>query len=122
MATATERATLGAEEARLEGKGFAGRATNAAKATNAAATGQVDNHGAAPFNSGVHQHNTDLGPDGTHVGDRDHLDHHHHHDNGGMLGKTEEEMAKLRNRTLVTHEGEAYCPNPNIRDLVSPTA
>jgi len=32
-------------------------------------------------------------------------------------GHTEEEMAKLRTRTLVTHEGEAYCPNPNIRDL-----
>jgi hypothetical protein len=34
-----------------------------------------------------------------------------------MLGHTEEEMARLRTKTMVTHEGEAYCPNPNIRDL-----
>lgn len=44
---------------------------------------------------------------------------HHHHDNGGILGRTEEELSRLRLRTHITHEGEAYCPNPNIKDLVS---
>jgi hypothetical protein len=98
----------------MEGKGPAGRAADAAKA---AATGRVDhNRGVGPFNDGVHHDGTHLRPDGTHVGDRGLFDHHHH-DNGGMFGHTEEEMARLRNRTHITHEGEAYCPNPNIRDL-----
>lgn len=108
MATATERAALGAEEGRREGKGPAGRAADAAKA---AATGRGDHPGVASLDNG----------DNILVADRGLLDHHHHSHNGGMLGHTEEEMAKLRTRTLVTHEGEAYCPNPNIRDLVSPT-
>lgn len=45
--------------------------------------------------------------------------HHNHHANGGLMERTEEEIARLRNRTQITHEGEAYCPNPNLRDLVS---
>ncbi|KAG0619256.1 hypothetical protein M758_4G126300 [Ceratodon purpureus] len=145
MATATERAAIGAEEARMEGKGPVGRAGDAAKA---AATGRVDNNrGVGPFNDGLHNdglhhdglHNdglhhdglhhdglhhdglhhdgTHLGPNGTQVGDRGLLKDHHHHNHGGLLGHTEEEMARLRNRTSITHEGEAYCPNPNIRDL-----
>lgn len=115
MATATERAAIAAEEARIEGKGPGGRAADAAAA---AATGRVDhNRGVGPFNDGVHHDGMHLGPDGTRVGDRGLVGHHHH--NGGVLGHTEEEMARLRTRTHVTHEGEAYCPNPNIRDLVS---
>lgn len=34
-----------------------------------------------------------------------------------MLGNTEEEMARLRIKTHITAEGDAYCPNPNLRDL-----
>lgn len=77
-----------------EGRGFGG---NAAK-NNAATFGTHGDQNGAFVGDGV-------------------LGHH----NGGMLGHTEEEMAHLRNRTLVTHEGEAYCPNPAIRDLVSKT-
>jgi hypothetical protein len=40
-----------------------------------------------------------------------------HHE--GLMERTEEEVARLRNRTQITHEGEAYCPNPNLRDLVN---
>lgn len=114
MATATQRAEIGAEEGRLEGKGPVRRAGDAAEA---AATGRVnENRGVGPFNDGVRD-GTNLGPDGTRVGDRGLLNDHRHHDNGGLLGHTEEEMARLRLRTTITHEGEAYCPNPNIRDL-----
>ena len=111
MATATDRAAIGAEEARMEGKGPGGRAAEAAKN----AVTDRDQRAVGPFNDGTH----DLaGRDGTHVGDRG-LFNHHHHDNGEMLGHTEEEMARLRNHSHVTYESEAYCPNPNIRDLVS---
>ncbi|KAG0589953.1 hypothetical protein M758_1G057800 [Ceratodon purpureus] len=113
MATATQRAAIGAEEARMEGKGPGGRAAEAARN---AVTGR-DQPGVGPFNDGVHHDGTHLaGVDGTHVGERGLFDHHHH-ENGGMLEHTEEEMARLRNRTHITHESEAYCPNPNIRDL-----
>lgn len=113
MATATERAAIGAEEARMEGKGPGGRAAEAARN---AATGR-DQRVVLP--DGVHHDGAHLvGHDGAHVGDRGLLDHHHH-DNVGILGHTEEEMARLRIRTHISHEGEAYCPNPNIRDLVS---
>lgn len=47
-----------------------------------------------------------------------HDTHHHHSSNSGLSGHTEEELAHLRLRTQVTHEGEAYCPNPNLKDLV----
>jgi hypothetical protein len=55
----------------------------------------------------------------TAVGDRGLFDHHNrdHHRHGDFLGNTEEEMARLRLKTHITHEGDAYCPNPNIRDL-----
>ena len=63
---------------------------------------------------------TDLNGDG--IADRGIMGpghHHNHHTNGGLMERTEEEIARLRNRTQITHEGEAYCPNPNLRDLVS---
>ena len=84
--TPTERAEIGAEEARLEGKGPIGEASEAAKNV---VTGRDDN--GVIVNNGA-----------------------------GPLGNTEEEFARLRTRTLITHEGEAYCPNPNIRNLVTP--
>lgn len=33
------------------------------------------------------------------------------------MGQIEEELGRLLLRTQVTHEGEAYCPNPNIKNL-----
>lgn len=94
MATATERAAIGAEEARLQGRGPAGRA---AEGLRNVATGR-DNLG-----------------NNTTVGDRGLLNHNHQ--DGGMLGHTEEELARLRLNTHITAEGDAYCPNPNLRDL-----
>lgn len=135
MATATERAAIGADEARLAGKGPAGRAVEGVKN---AATGRDDNlegrggvdpyynnnnnlggrTGVDPFNNnnnlggrtGVDPYNNN----GTAVEDRGLFGRDH---NGGMLGKTEEEMARLRINTHITAEGDAYCPNPNLRDL-----
>lgn len=39
------------------------------------------------------------------------------HHGAGMLGRTDEELARLQNRTVITGESEPYAPNPNIRDL-----
>lgn len=107
--TATERAETGAETARAEGHGAAGQAVEAAK--NAATgrdepavvdrSGVVEPGAAAASTSGTARS----------------LGAHHHRDNG-VLGRTEEEVARLRTRTQITKEGDAYCPNPNIRDLV----
>lgn len=124
MATARERAAIGAEEARLEGRGPAGRAAEGAKnaVTNRDTLGGPNNNLGAG--------NTGYGADGT-TGNRglfnDGLNgpghatgFGYHHSNGaGLMERTEEELANLRNRTEVTGEGEAYCPNPNLRDLVS---
>lgn len=122
MATATERAAIGAEEARMEGRGPGGRAAEAARNV---ATGR-DQPGVGPINNGVG--NTGVGPvnNGTTVGDRGLLDHRDHRrggvlggHHGDMLGNTEEEFARLRTKTHITAEGDAYCPNPNLRDLVT---
>ncbi|KAG0619254.1 hypothetical protein M758_4G126100 [Ceratodon purpureus] len=126
MATAMERAAIGAEEGRMEGKGPAGRA---AEGLRNVATGRDNN---LAGRTGVDPYNNNFN-DGTTVGDRGLFDrnHDHHnggllghhnggmlgHNNGGMLGHTEEEMARLRLNTHVTAEGDAYCPNPNLRDL-----
>ena len=118
--TATERAAIGAEEGRLEGRGPVGRASEAAKNV---ATGRDDirplnrppGAGVGPVGTGVGSGvGTGLGPDG--VTDRGLMGGRHHE---GLMERTEEEVARLRNRTQITHEGEAYCPNPNLRDLVS---
>lgn len=117
MATATERAAIGAEEARLEGRGPVGRASEAAKNV---ATGRDDGllnrppgAGVGPVGTGVGSGvGTGFGPDG--VTDRGVMGGRHHE---GLMERTEEEVARLRNRTQITHEGEAYCPNPNLRDL-----
>jgi hypothetical protein len=112
MATATERAAIGAEQARMEGRGPGGRA---AEALQNAATGRDNYLGADPYNNNFNN--------GTTVGDRGLFDRNHHHNgllghhNGDMLGHTEEEMARLRVNTHITAEGDAYCPNPNARDL-----
>lgn len=94
--TPTERAAIGAETASLEGRGPAGQAVEAAKNV---ATGRDDYPKMEPSSSsnGAGQH----------------------HNNDGLLGHTEEELSRLRLRTQITHEGEAYCPNPNIKDMVS---
>jgi hypothetical protein len=110
MATATERAAIGAEEARMEGRGPGGRAAEAARNV---ATGRDNN----VVNNGT-----------TTVGDRGllgHSDSDRHrpggllsgHRHGDVLGNTEEEFARLRTKTHITAEGDAYCPNPNLRDL-----
>lgn len=97
--TPTERAEVGAETARVEGRGPAGQAAEAAKNV---VTGRDDGPGAV-----VDRSSNNVGSLGA-----------HHHSNNGLLGHTEEEFARLRTRTTVTHEGEAYCPNPNIKHLV----
>lgn len=128
MATA-ERAAVGAEKARLEGRGPVGQTAEAAKN---AATG-TDGLGVG---SGVGAPGTargDLiaggpavgsgapGTLGTGVESRGFPGHHRRSSSAGsgLMERTEEELARLRNRTQITHEGEAYCPNPNLRDLVS---
>jgi hypothetical protein len=141
MATATERAAIGAEEARLAGKGPVGRAVEGVRN---AATGRDDNlagrGGVDPYNNnnnlggrtGVdpfNNNNNNLGGrtgvdpynnNGTAVEGRGLFGRDHQRgglNNGGMLGHTEEEMARLRINTHITAEGDAYCPNPNLRDL-----
>lgn len=142
MATA-ERAAVGAEKARLEGRGPVGQTAEAAKN---AATGR---DGVGVGSSGVGAPLTPRGdsvvggpavgaPVVTARGDsvvggpavgsgvpggvesRGFPGHHRRSSSAGsgLMERTEEELARLRNRTQITHEGEAYCPNPNLRDLV----
>lgn len=108
--TATERAETGAETARMEGKGSAGQAAEAVKnvVTGRDEPAVVDRSGVVEPGSAAATTST-AGAVGA---------HHQHHVDNGVLGRTEEELARLRTRTHITHEGEAYCPNPNIRDLV----
>jgi len=139
--TATQKAAAGAEEARMEGKGVGGQAVEAAKnvvtgrdgplkrppgmvgATDLDRPGMLGSEMNRPGLVGPHAAGgvgTDLNDDG--IPDRGIMGpghHHNHHANGGLMERTEEEIARLRNRTQITHEGEAYCPNPNLRDLVS---
>ena len=138
--TATQKAAAGAEEARMEGKGVGGQAAEAAKnvvtgrdgplkrppgmvgATDLDRPGMANTEMNRPGMVGPHAGGvgTDLNGDG--IADRGIMGpghHHNHHTNGGLMERTEEEIARLRNRTQITHEGEAYCPNPNLRDLVS---
>ena len=96
ITTPTERAEIGAETAREEGKGKVGEAVEAARNV---ATGRDDGP------SAVVDRGTSNGV-GAPIR------------NGDVLGHTEEEFARLRTRSEVTHEGEAYCPNPNIKHLV----
>lgn len=118
MATAMDRSAIGAEEARMEGRGPGGQA---AEGLRNVATDRDNGLGAAGPN---------FNNNGTAVGDRGLLDHNHDHRHGGILGHhndgtlghTEEEMTRLRTKTHVTAEGDAYCPNPNVRDLVSKNA
>lgn len=112
MAAVTERATVGAETARMEGKGVVGRATEAAMNV---ATGRDGPH--YPLNGASETTGTGVGDD--RLGNRSGFIDTHHYNGEGLMGRTEEEMARLRNRTEITREGEPYAPNPNIRDLVS---
>jgi len=96
MATAMDRANVGYDQARMEGKGAVGSTADAVKA----AAGR-------PTDTAVNHHNG-LGHGTTEY------DHSHY---GTGLEHTEEELARLRNRTVVTGESEAYAPNPNIKDL-----
>lgn len=102
MATAGDRANIGYDEARMEGKGPVGGAVDAAKAAlgrgGAGATTGVD------YPSGLAHRGTDF-----------EVGAHH----GGMLGHTEEEIARLQTRTVITGESEPYAPNPDIKGLVS---
>lgn len=130
MATAKERAALGAQEARLEGKGVVGQGVEGLEnIATGRDDGLPDRAGTGPLGNTVGDRGlgyTETGPFDHDRGflDRDHDRHRggilgnregHHH--GGMLGNTEEEMARLRTRTHITAEGDAYCPNPNVRDL-----
>lgn len=100
MATAGDRANIGYDEARMEGKGPVGGAVDAAKAAlgrgGAGATTGVD------YPSGLAHRGTDF-----------EVGAHH----GGMLGHTEEEIARLQTRTVITGESEPYAPNPDIKGL-----
>ena len=110
MASATDRANIGYDQARMEGKGPVGGAVDAARA--AAARGGPATGVDYPA-SGMANRGTDYN------GMRDGVDNGMARHEGGILGRTEEELARLRNRTVVTGESEPYAPNPNIRDLVS---
>lgn len=107
MAAVTERATVGAETARMEGKGVVGRTAEAAINV---ATGRDGPH--YPLDRTGETTGTGVDYDG--LGNRS-----EYYNGEGVMGRTEEEMARLRNRTEITREGEPYAPNPNIRDLVS---
>jgi hypothetical protein len=101
MAAAMERANIGYDEARMEGKGPVVGAVDAVKA--AAGKGGVAPATGVDYPSGLENRGTEYG-----------VEHR-----GGVLGRTEEELARLQNRTVITSESEPYAPNPNIRDLVS---
>lgn len=120
MATATERAAIGAQEARMEGKGVGGQAAEGLRNVATGRDNGLGHHNGLGHDGPFDHDTTDRG-----LFDRD---HNRHHDgilgnhttglhNGGMLGHTEEEMARLRTKTHITAEGDAYCPNPNVRDL-----
>lgn len=97
MAAAADRANIGYDEARMEGRGPVGSAVDAAKA----AAGRGTNTG--PYdNSGLENRGALGGAQGY---------------QGGMMGRTEEELARLQNRSVITSESEPYAPNPNIKDL-----
>jgi hypothetical protein len=108
MAAVTERATVGAETARMEGKGVVGRTAEAAINV---ATGRDGPHYPLDRTGETTEY------DG--LGNRSEFIDTNHYNGEGIMGRTEEEMARLRNRTEITREGEPYAPNPNIRDLVS---
>lgn len=115
MATA-ERAAVGAEKARLEGKGPVGRTAEAARNV---ATGRDGLGVGAPAAATTARGDSIVGAPAT-VGTTGVAGHHRRSSSAGsgLMERTEEELARLRNRTQITHEGEAYCPNPNLRDLV----
>jgi hypothetical protein len=102
MATTGERAAIGAEEARLEGRGPVGEAVEGAEMAEAGRTGRRARRGDRLPGHRSRSRSLSDGEGG--LGRR----HRHHH---GGLGEGV--------RTIVSNEGEAYCPNPNIRDLVS---
>lgn len=99
MATAGERAAIGAETARMEGKGVGGQAVDAAKT---AATGRVGRprrrHVRLPGHSRSVSRSTSASSS-----DDEGRRHHGLHPEGV--------------RTVVSNEGEAYCPNPNMHNL-----
>lgn len=105
MATAGERAAMGAETARMEGKGVGGQAVDAAQA---AATGRM----------GRPRHRRTRLPGHSRSVSRS---------SSSSLSSSDEESMRRRGhhhgaegvRTIVSNEGEAYCPNPNARHLVS---
>jgi hypothetical protein len=98
MATAGERAAIGAETARMEGRGAAGQGMEAAKA---AATGRV----------GRPRHRRVRLPGQSRS-----------RSVSSSLSSSDEESMRRRHgaegvRTVVSNEGEAFCPNPNARNL-----
>lgn len=106
MTTAGERAAMGAETARMEGKGAGGQAVDAAEA---AATGRT----------GRTRHRRTRLPGHSRSVSRS--------SSSSSLSSSDEESMRRRGhhhgvegvRTIVSNEGEAYCPNPNLRNLVS---
>lgn len=142
--TATQKAAAGAEEARMEGKGVGGQASEAAKnvvtgrdgplkrpprmvgATDLDRPGMANTQMNRPGMLGSDVNRPGLvGPHAGGVGtgdgiaDRGIMGPGNYDNHEGLMERTEVEVARLRNRTQITHEGEAYCPNPNLRDLVS---
>jgi hypothetical protein len=112
MAAAMNRANIGYDEARMEGKGAVGGAVDAAKAAaGRGTTGYAPGRGAAGYDQTGLDYSNGLENRGV-VG-RDQAQR------GGLLGRTEEELARLQTRSEITGESEAYAPNPNTRDLVS---
>lgn len=92
-----ERAALGREEARMEGKGVVGQGVDAAKA---AATGRVGRRRTRlPGQQGLNRSRSSS----LSSSDEEGLRRHH-----GVEGV----------RTIVSNEGEAFCPNPNTMNLV----
>lgn len=96
MATVGERAALGREEARMEGKGVVGQGVDAAKA---AATGRVGRRRTRlPGQTGLNRSRSSS----LSSSDEEGLRRHH-----GVEGV----------RTIVSNESEAFCPNPNTMNL-----
>lgn len=96
MNTVGARATVGAEVGREEGKGVVGRNVEAAMNVVTGRDG--------PHQPGTGVGGTGVGGYGRGVG------------NGGVIGAEEltaAEIERLQVRSVVTNEGDAYCPIPD---------
>lgn len=116
MATVGERAAMGAEVAHMEGKGPGGEAVDAAKA---AVTGRVGRPRRRHVRLPGHSRSVSRSTSASSSDEESRLrrGHHHlHHDHHGV-DDVHHHHGVEGVRTVVSNEGEAYCPNPNIRHL-----